>query len=284
MFIRQFPLMDQAGGDGGAGGAGGAGAGQGGATPWHSTFDADTKGWVENKGWHSLSADKALPEIISSYRNTEKYIGVPADQIIRLPKDGDDAARSAVYDRLGRPKDAKDYQLKLPEGVKPEGVESLKPIFHKHGLNSQQASGLLADLLAQEKVEETAQAAQYSAKVDAEAAALSKEWGVAEEKNVVVAKGAAKELGVSAEAIDALEKTIGHAATMKFFYNIGVKFGEDKFVGGDGGKFGNVKSPSAALSEMQTLRNDAAFVDKLTKGDAEATAKWNRLNEQAYSR
>jgi hypothetical protein len=63
----------------------------------------------------------------------------------------------------------------------------------------------------------TALETDYKTKVTADKQALLKEWGAGHERMMNVAQGAAKALGFSGEMIDALEQTVGYAATMKFF-------------------------------------------------------------------
>src|SRR5688572_23977637 len=84
---------------------------------WADGLDADTKGWVTGKGFDKLDATAALPELIKGYRGAEKTLGVPADQILRLPgKDAKPEDWRGVYTKLGLPEKPEGYEIKAPEG------------------------------------------------------------------------------------------------------------------------------------------------------------------------
>ena len=85
--------------------------------PWTAGLDADTAGYVQNKGWGTV------PDVVTSYRNLEKLLGVPKDQIIQLPKAEDKEAWGQVFNRLGRPEDPKNYEFGLPKEADPAFVE-----------------------------------------------------------------------------------------------------------------------------------------------------------------
>lgn len=249
---------------------------------WHAGLDADTQGWVQNKGWDKLAPDHALPEIVKSFRNTERYIGVPADQLLRVPKEGDMAAYNAVYDKLGRPAKPEEYQLEIPKEADPSFKEWAQKTFHGMGLNGRQANELLKSYTAYTEGRVQAAQAEYETKIAADTTKLKSEWGAAEAKNTQIARGAARDLGISAEAIDALEQVLGFAGVMKLFHNIGQKFGEDKFVGGMDAAATQAKAPPAALAQIQALRSDKDFVSRLMAGDVAAKKQWDDLHAQAY--
>jgi len=141
-----------AGGEGGAAGAGSgggaAGGGQGegaGAADWRAGLDPEIKD-------HPCLKDfKNEKEAVKAYVAAQKLIGV--DKLPMPPKDAKPEVRdqflNTVYDRLGRPKEAKEYKItdiKLPEGVNfkiaPETIDALKGVSHKLGLLPHQLDGL----------------------------------------------------------------------------------------------------------------------------------------------
>ena len=252
---------------------------------WHAdpVYDTETRGWLENRGLTKLEAGAALPEVIKGFRNAEKFIGAPPEQIIRVPKDDTPEAWNQVYDRLGRPKDPKGYDIPVPDGQDKAYSEWARGTFHELGLNAKQAKGLTEKWNAYVAEKTGAMQTEYKNSVATDAAALQKEWGAAHEKNLQVAKGAAREFGMTAEVIDSLEKAMGFAGVMKLMHSIGSKLGEDKFIqGGGGGGFGDVMSPEAAKAAIEALKKDPEFSVKYIKGDAEARAKMSRLHQYAY--
>src|SRR5690349_6925227 len=60
--------------------------------PWYSTMDADNVAWLESKNWKQDDPLAVLPKALESYRNAEKMIGTPPDQLIKMPKEGDSEA------------------------------------------------------------------------------------------------------------------------------------------------------------------------------------------------
>lgn len=273
--------------DPGAGGAPNPNPGAGGApaSAWHENpaFDQDTRAWLGTKGFDKLGADAALPEITKSFRNVEKLLGVPSEQIIRMPKDDTPEAWAPIYDKLGRPTDAKGYDIPVPEGQDTAYADWARGTFHELGLSSKQAKGLTEKWNA--FVAEKTQAAQteYQNGVAADTASLKKEWGAAHEKNLQIAKGAAREFGLDGKVIDALERSMGFAGVMKFMHAIGAKLGEDKFVGsGKPGGFGDVMTPEAAQAQIRALRGDPGFTARYVAGDVAAKAEMERLHKYAY--
>jgi len=117
------------------------------ATPpdWRTGLDPEIKD-------HPCLKDfKSEKEVVKSYVSVQRLIGV--DKLPIPPADAKPEVREKflndVYDRLGRPKEAKDYKLseiKLPDGVKfnidPKGVDVLKTEAHKLGLLPHQLDGL----------------------------------------------------------------------------------------------------------------------------------------------
>lgn len=244
---------------------------------WTATMAPDLKGYVQNKGF------KDPASAIDSYRNLEKLMGAPKERLLRLPEKDDDAAGwGEIYNRLGRPTDAKGYDLKVPEGADPAFNEWAKSTFHEAGLTAKQAQ------LVNDKYNEfqngtaTAQKESYETKVADEERTLKKDWGTAYADNEKLAQKAARQFGITAEQVDKLEQTMGYASLMKFMHAIGSKVGEDSFVSASGKKsgFGNL-TPEAAKNQIQTFMQDKSWVAKYTEGDREARGTMERLQIMA---
>ena len=84
------------------------------AAPWHQGVDADLVGAWQNKGYDLTDPAKVAVETGKAWREAEKMIGVPRDQLVRLPHNTNDpAAWRPVWERLGAPKEAKDYDFAI---------------------------------------------------------------------------------------------------------------------------------------------------------------------------
>ena len=80
-------------------------------TDWTTGLSDDLKGFVQNKGF------KAPTDILESYRGLEKAMGAKAEHLIKLPENMDSPEGRAIWERLGAPKDAKDYKIGLAKEV-----------------------------------------------------------------------------------------------------------------------------------------------------------------------
>lgn len=249
---------------------------------WTTSLNETQKGLVESKGFSSLGA------VVDAYQNLEKLKGVPEDRLVKLPEksiDEDAEGWMGVFNRLGRPEKAEEYDFKLPEGegnaADQKTVEWAKNTFHSLGLTKKQAEGFInkwnehAGSISAEMQEQATLKAQEAERE------LKNKWGMAYTKNKEVAENAAKQFGVDANSFSQLASVLGVAKTAEFFYNIGQSVGEGSFVSGDVAAKG-IKTPSAAQYELSELQNDSEFIRKFSQGDREAKEKWDRLHQMAY--
>ena len=250
---------------------------------WYDGADPDTVGYIQNKKWDAESPLK----IVESYRNLEKFHGVPADQIIKLPKSGE--PMDAVYNRLGRPESADKY-------APVEGIEFNADImkrfdskFHAAGLNNEQRSAILAEYGNFEKEIQAQNATAIEQEKAIQIDALKKEWGAHYDERLVLAKQAARAMLPDSaqrdEVFQAMESAIGPAVLAKMFANLADKLGEDKIhSGADGGnrQFGYTKEQ--ALNDKNTLINEIktdpqrlAMYNKGMGNDVEKLLKLNKI-------
>lgn len=250
------------------------------ATPspgdWMTGFSPELKGFVESKNF------KDPATVAESYRNLEKLLGGPREKLFRIPDSESDAkAWGDIYDKLGRPKDAKEYDIKVPEGMGDQKfADWARGKFHELGFTKKQAETLTAgwnEYIGKASAEQTA---AMESKTNQEVTALQSEWGAAHDQNLKIAKAAASEFGFDGAMIDALESAMGYQKTIKLLHSLGQKVGSDKFVGPDSGKGGGfgVMSPEQATIELQRLQSDKAFVQKYIAGDADARARMENLH------
>jgi hypothetical protein len=94
-----------------------------------------------------------------------------------------------------------------------------------------------------------------------------------------VAKRAATALGVTPEAVAALEGVVGYKAVMELFRNVGSKIGEDKFVQSitPGGAPG-VMTKEQAVERKAALMADQVWTKAYLAGDAAKAAEMLALN------
>ena len=262
--------------------------GTGEVTPeWTDGLDETGKGFVANKGW------KSAGDALASYQSLEALRGVPEDRILKLPLGPDDAEGwGAVHARLGRPAEAKDYQLPEVEPVDEGGID-LAPDFrewaHDAGLSQSQANSIYEKYIArlgglQGEIQE-----QQRTQIAADQQALRQEWGTAYEANIMAAKRFAKSFGLSEEWLSDLEGAPGvnYLGLMRGAARIGNTLGEHPLVedrGEHAEQFG--LTPAAAKAKAEELRNSAEYQEAALGQDSvarkAAMEQMNRLMRLAY--
>lgn len=252
---------------------------------WAASFDQDTVGWLEHKGLAKLDPNTALAEAVKGFRNAEKFVGVPADRLAKIPdfNKADKAEIEAFYTKLGRPADPKAYELDIPEGAPTEFADWAKGMFHESGLTAAQAKNISAKWNEYQANVLKAQEAEYQQKLILENKELRKEWGEAYDREVNLSKGVVEQLDISQEEVAALERTLGFAKLMKMMSRIGNKIGEDMFVTQSNNKgISDVMTPTAAIARINHLKADKDFILKYTGGNPDAKAEMDRLHRLAY--
>lgn len=237
--------------------------GTGTATPWlDSITDTDIKGAIQNAGWDKLPVHEAVAAATKSFRDTQAHLGVPAAELLRLPKADDAAAVKAFWERLGAPKEAKGYAF---EGVS-FGDTDLDARFRDGFRGEAAALNMPKDMAdrvmgwVQKNITEVnkAQSDIAAGQLQEEQAALDKAWGPRKDIYTAMAKTAALKLGQEyADGVAALEGKVGYAKVLDMFRKLGEMTGEAKFFGGTAtGQEGpmNKDQASARLSELMSDR------------------------------
>jgi len=248
---------------------------------WTDGLNEASQGFVENKGW------KSADQMLDSYQNLEKTMGVPADQVLRLPKEGDSEGWGSVYNRLGRPEEPSGYKLnevEVPDG----GVDltsNLREWAHEAGLSQEQAAKIYDNYnarLGEVTQEIQVQKAEQSA---ADEQALRKEWGNAWDENIAAGVRFRQRFGLDDAMVDKLEDALGLRGLLELSASIGRGLGEHSMPTGaeDGGEslpFG--MTPAAAKAKIADLTLDKDFMDQYMDGRKEAVARMTRLHSIAH--
>lgn len=249
----------------------------GAATDWTSGLNDEMRGYVQTKGFKDVSA------VLDSYRGLEKTIGAPPEHIIKLPKDMSGPDGKAVWQRLGAPKEAKDYKIEMAKEFGDEKLgEAIRDMAFQNNMTHAQTEGLVKWMNErQQSLVKAHQDAVQTKLTDAQAA-LKKEWGAAFDQNVNIADQAAIKFGLDENVVQALGRALGPDKTMQLLYSLGRGTGEAQFVTGQTAG-GGALAPNEALHQIEELKNDQSFLKRFTSGEAEAVRKWNKLHEQAYA-
>ncbi len=221
-----------------------------------------------------------------SYRELEKHFGVPADQLLKMPKaDAKPEDIKAFWQRLGAPDKPTDYDF---SSVKLNGepldqafVDSMREAMAQNFIPKERATQI-AEAFAK-YVERDFQARQTlnAAKLAEEAETLRKNWGTQYDYNHLKAMDGARRLGISKEAVTAMEKEIGYAGVMEAMRKIGAGTSEaqwvDTGVSPNGGPGNIPMTREGAQARLNERMNDKAWASRLTSGDMDAHREWMGL-------
>lgn len=230
------------------------------ATPWFSTLSEEDRGYLANRGLDKKTAVEAAAETIKAHREAERKLGLPADQVVRFPKDAADPGWNDVYQRLGAPKDKTGYTLddvKFKDGAPAsnEYKEWVRGIADELHLPVAAAQTIAQRFISYAEDDQAASAAELaSARATAEVD-LRRSWGGEYEKNMFLATKGAEQLGLTKDMIDAVATQIGVVKAMSEFVTLGSRMAEPAFHGGAGG---GANTP--ALTREQAIDKKATLI------------------------
>lgn len=239
----------------------------------------ELRGYAEKKGFPGAE------ELTQSYMNLEKFHGVPADRLIKLPENVDDAeAIKPIMEKLGyvAPKEASEYGFADMEGADPEFSNTAAGWMHELGVPARIAQPLAQKWNAFVAAKAEADAAAQTEQVAVEMGHLKAEWGQHYDERLETAKRFIRKIGFTEEQLTQIEQSAGSGALMRNFFEAGKLQSEAPFIDGRERK-SDAMSPAAARAEITALKLDAAFFTRLMAKEQGAVDKWNRLNQIAAS-
>lgn len=249
------------------------------AAKWHDGVAPEVLGFWQNKGLPLDSPKDFGLKLTELYKGAEKFIGVPPDQVIKIPKSDAPAEDiRAYYERLGAPKEAKDYDL---SAVKDPGIsEAMRAAMHERGVSKDAAVAIASSVARAIESKSTSDTTELAATLQAQKDALAKNWGDKFQYNQLQAIEGARRLGIDKDGVAALEKTIGYDKVMEAMRKIGAHTREDTFVErGAGGPVGDVTTLEGAQARKNELMADKTWVEKYNAGDPAAKREMTRLNQ-----
>jgi hypothetical protein len=238
-------------------------------------LDAELVGHIQNRGWHNKPVNEVAIEAIKSHREAEKHMGVPAERLIRLPANMTDReAMKPVWQKLGAPTDAKDYDFSAVknaagEVINPKLADAIRGVAAELSLPKDAAPAVASAIIKHLDGLNAETTALSTEALNKERDALKANWGNNFEAHKVVAKAGAAKLGIDPEAVEALEKVVGYAKVMEAFRRVGALSGEDKFFDGGPNNPGTMTREQAVARKAE-LQRDAEWSKRyLAGGSAE---------------
>jgi len=248
---------------------------------WYTGADAETVGYITNRGLDKMKPNEAALASIKAHREAEKLLGAGINNLVRLPKDANDVeGRNALFNRIGRPEKAEGYDFTGIEGVDEGFTKFVSPLFHANGVTKEGAREITKALLAEANRAETEAGKATEAQLAVERTDLLAKWGGAADANLVVAQNAFKKLGITEEQSKAIEKVLGFGKTMSLFHDLGTKIGEDPFVNpmGNSGGPARITTKEGALARKKELMADTEWAKRYTAGGSAENKEMTALN------
>lgn len=260
--------------------------GGGGDKPWTEGLAPELLGHVQNRQWDKLTPAEAAQAAVKAHKEAEGFIGVPADRVLKLPTDAADKdGWNAVYTRLGRPADPKDYDFSTVKGadgkdLEPAFAEFLRKTAFENNLSKERAIDYAKSVIGFRDASNAEALNAQKLKVDAEAAELKTNWASNFDANMVIAKAGAAKLGITPEAVAALEGQIGYKNLMETFLKIGIAGGEANFLKPlGGGGDGLILSVDAAKDKLGSLQKDKDWTRRFLAGGSTEKAEFDKLTK-----
>lgn len=267
--------------------------GNGGTPPWFDGIKPEDagfgdltefKGYLQNRGWDKVDPKVAFAGAVKAHRAAEQHLGVPPDQIVRLPKDASDQQGWQTFrTKTGVPADTKGYDfstVKFADGAALDQpfVDTISKALLEANVSKTAAPGVVASVVKFMEAAEAEETAKYNAQLAVERDKLAQNWGSKANANLVVAQNAIKALNIDPQSIATLEKGLGYAGVMEMFRNIGARIGEDRFVVSQApGANGTVMTREQATDTLKQRMNDGDWVNKLNNGDFTVRQEFDNL-------
>lgn len=235
-----------------------------------SSLDEAVRGHITTAGWHELEPAAAIGAVVAKWLEAETKLGVPANELFRIPTNADAAALAPVYEKLGAPKDAAGYDFKDVQA--PEALQtSVRAYAAANRLTQGQAVALLADLAgtetkaAQKRLDDTGTAAQVAKQ------SLESSWGTEAPLKQFHASKAMEHFGFGSDEVQLLAGTDAtkYVGLMQKFSALGARMAEAKILGDGGGTGQTVGSltPDQARAKIAVLNADRDFIARRMHAD-----------------
>ncbi|KKN09734.1 hypothetical protein LCGC14_1043660 [marine sediment metagenome] len=172
--------------------------------------------------------------------------------LIPTPNPDSEEQMSALFDRMGRPKEAIGYEH--PDGVDPTQMTDFAVLAHGLGLTKTQYKGMLSELVKHTTTKQESTDAEFQAA----SRALKQEWGIVYEDNLQLVQSVMKGTGAPKEFMELAADSKLPAATLKWLHAIG------KQLGTEGINFQKDESTTRLSPTEAKARSDEIMAD--TKG------------------
>lgn len=205
-----------------------------------------------------------------------------APGLMRKPDLTDDAAVGQILSSIGKPENAKDYELTTDlDGfeVGIERIDALKTMALEANLTKAQFNKMAGSILLGDKQ----QFEQSTTNVNDSRTALMKEWGQAFDDRNALAIAAIKKMGFPQQLITQAEAGTVGSETLKSFYNIATAIGSEGLnIAGQTGGSSDKITPDEANIKIQEIVDNPAYWDSSHRNNKSLRAKMTELQRTAH--
>lgn len=258
-------------------------------TEWFEGLDQEHRAHADSKGWSKPLTPEIATSILQSHRQLERHFGVPADQLLKLPKDVADPAYQQAVDRLNSmrpvPK-AEDYKfdgLKFADGsdLPAEIGPKLQALAVEQRLTPAQLTATTKFLMSMADEDLAAETTSRAAAQGANQAALRQRWGAAFDANSYAVTQAMTLAGIPADVLQSIGMlpVEQYIRAMEGLFNFSKRLNEAEILRGGGPN----ANPSAgmtveqATTELNRLKGDRGWFQKWMEGDQAALKTFHDL-------
>jgi hypothetical protein len=264
---------------------------------WYAGLTPEEQQYINGRGLAEKDPVTAFRETAKAHLEAQAYIGVPKEQLLKMPKEGAPPEEwDAFYERLGWSKNQDDY--KLADLKKADGTDvddGFKDFVRAQAaelkLSPAATAKLAAETLKHIEGQTAARTADETAAATKALEQLRQSWGQNFEANKVIADNAYVAMMNAAgfdqdkmtAAIKGMGELVGKAETMQLLLAVGQKMGEDKFIGGGGppGSLGP-RNAEQAKARLDELKRDSTWTQRFLAGGAAEVKEFNDLSALAY--
>lgn len=265
-------------------------SGAGTTTPpaWYADLDEAHRGHVTSRGWDKMDPAEAARAAVAAHRQAQgefsRVHGVPADQLMRMPKDAADPGWAELHKRLGVPEKPEDYKIEglaFADGKAPDEkfIGHMRALAHELKLPAGQAQALAARVIALADNDRTTAGQSESTQRGANEAELRRNWGSNHDYYRFQATRAAQVLGVPDDVVKAMEARPAAEYT-RFMDNLrgfAGKMGEAELLRGEQGDNTRTLTREEAVARREDLMKDRAFAMRYVEGDTNAIKEMENL-------
>lgn len=190
----------------------------------------------------------------------------------------DEESVNAIYNKLGRPAEAKDYTL--PEGAElaDDVASALRERAHTYGMSNRQFQKMVSDMTA----DQSSMTERQKEALTEDLNGLRGEWGEAYPVRLEKIAGLLEKTGAPAYLVESLTQQGLPSADLKWLYAMAESLGaEGKPLSSDGNDGVDV-TPGEALAQLSEVENNPALWDKAHPDNKRLTAKRVELMKLAY--